>query len=275
MIDRRVLGKGLDALIPQKIAVAPKEYTHLPLAKIIPGRYQPRQEIGDMELQELMRSIQEKGIVQPIIVRKINEDNYEIVAGGRRFQAAKSLGLNEIPTIIKDLDDQDALIFAIVENLQRKDLNPIEEADAFARLMSEFKFTLDDVAKFLGKDKTTVANTLRLLRLPQPIKDALKKGIISRSQARTILAVDKADEQERIFHDILNEKLTVREIEKRVKKISGKKRANDPFVTEVEEKLQKILGTKVRIFNKRNNRGKIVIEYFTLDDLQRILAKLE
>jgi len=275
MIDRRVLGKGLDALIPQRVATAPKEYTQLALNKIKPGRYQPRQEIGDSELQELMQSIKEKGIVQPIIVRRIDTDEYEIVAGGRRFQAAKSLGLNEIPTIIKELDDRDTLIFAIVENLQRKDLNPIEEADAFARLMSEFKFTLDDVAKFLGKDKTTVANTLRLLRLPQSIKDALMKGIISRSQARTILAVDKAEEQERIFHDILNEKLTVREIEKRVKKASGKKSHLDPFVVEVEEKLQKILGTKVRIFNKRNNRGKIVIEYFTLDDLQRILAKLE
>jgi ParB family transcriptional regulator, chromosome partitioning protein len=275
MIDRRVLGKGLDALIPQRIPAAPKEYTHLPLKNIKPGRYQPRQEIEDSELQELMRSIQEKGIVQPIIVRKIAADEYEIVAGGRRFQAAKSLGLNEIPTIIKELDDRDTLIFAIIENLQRKDLNAIEEADAFARLMNEFKFTLDDVAKFLGKDKTTVANTLRLLKLPQSVKDALKKGIISRSQARTILAVDKVEEQERIFHDILNEKLTVREIEKRVKRVSGKKRMVDPFVLEVEEKLQKILGTKIRIFNKRNNRGKIVIEYFTLDDLQRILAKLE
>ena len=275
MMERRVLGKGLDALIPKKTAAAPpKEFTYLPVDKIKPGRFQPRQEIKEKELKELSQSIKEKGFIQPIVVRKIG-DEYEIVAGGRRYQASKSLGLKEIPTIIKDISDRDTLIFAIAENLQRKDLNPIEEADAFKRLIEEFDFSLEDIARFLGKDKTTIVNTLRLLKLPPKIQEALRSGAITRSQARTILGADKKEDQERLFQQILREGLSVREIEKRVKKVSKRKKATDPFVSEAEEKLQKILGTKVRIFNRRNNRGKVVIEYYNLDDLERITGRLK
>jgi ParB family chromosome partitioning protein len=207
-------------------------------------------------------------------VRRIADDAYEIVAGGRRYQAAKSLGLNEIPTIVKDLDDKDTLVFAIIENLQRKDLNPMEEAEAFRRLTDEFEFTQDDIAKFVGKDKTTVANTLRLLKLPAKIKEALGKGLITRSQARTILGAQTEEDQERLFREILKGGLSVREIEKKVRSVSKRKRTSDPFVLEVEERLQKILGTKVRVFNRRNNRGKIVVEYYTLEDLERIIKRL-
>ena len=274
-MERRVLGKGLDALIPKKTAVAlPKEFVYLPIEKIKPGRYQPRQNIGQKELQELAQSIKEKGFIQPIVVRKVGE-SFEIVAGGRRFQASKLLGLNEIPTIIKDIDDKDTLIFAIVENLQRKDLNPLEEAEALKRLIDEFEFTLEDIAKFVGKDKTTVANTLRLLKLPPQIKEALLNGIISRSQARTILALETKEQQQKLLEQILKEGLTVRELETRVKKTSRRKKAQDPFVLEVEEMLQKSLGTKVRIFNKRNNKGKVIIEYYSLDDLERITRRLK
>ncbi len=274
-MEKKVLGKGLDALIPRKIpqAMPAKEYTHLPLNKIRPGKYQPRHQVNEAELEELSRSIKEKGLIQPIIVRKVAEDTYEIVAGGRRFQAAKYLGLNEIPTIIRELDDKDTFIFAITENLQRKDLNPIEEAEAFRRVIEEFEFSYDDIAKFVAKDKTTIVNALRLFKLPKEIQEAVRKGIISRSQARTILALGSEDEQLRIFNDILRDDLPVREIEKRVKRASAKKKPADPFVLEVEDRLQKSFGTKVRVFNKRNNRGKIVIEYYSLEDLERIIKK--
>ncbi|MFA6281943.1 MAG: ParB/RepB/Spo0J family partition protein [Candidatus Omnitrophota bacterium] len=275
-MEKRVLGKGLDALIPRKIPAqgVAKEFTYLPIHKIRPGKYQPRQEIDGAELSELSRSIKEKGMIQPIIARKIGEDSYEIVAGGRRFQAAKSLGLNEIPTIIRELDDKDTFIFAITENLQRKDLNALEEAEAFRRLTDEFEFTHDDIARFVGKDKTTVVNSLRLFKLPKEIQEALRKGLISRSQARTILALEREDDQHRLFHEILKGGLSVREIERKVQRVSKKKKSADPFVLEVEDRLQKALGTKVRVFNKKNNRGKVVVEYFTLEDLERIIKRI-
>jgi ParB family chromosome partitioning protein len=275
-MEKKVLGKGLDALIPRKIPAqgAAKEFVYLPLHKLQPGRYQPRQEINQTELEELSRSIKEKGMIQPIIARKTGPESYEIVAGGRRFQAAKSLGLNEIPTIVRELDDKDTFIFAITENLQRKDLNAIEEAEAFMRLIDEFEFTHDDIARFVGKDKTTIVNSLRLFKLPKEIKEALRKGLISRSQARTILALEREDDQHNLFREILKGGLSVREIERKVQRVSKKKKTADPFVLEVEDKLQKALGTKVRIFNKKNNRGKIVVEYFTLEDLERIIKRI-
>jgi ParB family chromosome partitioning protein len=274
-MERRVLGKGLDALIPKKISPTPsREFTYLSLEKIKPGAYQPRQEIEEKELEELSKSIREKGVIQPIVVREIKKDEYEIVAGGRRYSAAKLLGLKEIPTIVKELSDKDAFCFAIIENLQRKDLNPIEEATAFMRLIEEFGLTHEDIATLIGKDNTTVVNTLRLLKLPSPIREALRKGLISRSQARTILNLE-AGEQEKLFHQILKEGLPVREIEKRARKVSKKKRSSDPFVCEIEERLQKYLGTKVRVFNRRNNRGRLVIEYYSLNDLERIVEKLK
>ncbi len=274
-MGKKVLGKGLDALIPKKTAaLLPKEFIHLPLDKIKPAKRQPRQEVGEKELWELAQSIKEKGLIQPIVVRKLEDGVYEVVAGERRYQAAKSLGLKELPTIVKDLDEKDSFIVAIIENLQRKDLNPIEEAQAFKRLMEEFNFSLEDIGQFVGKDKTTIANTLRLLRLPEKVKQALREGIISRSQARTILAVDAPAAQDRLFHQILKGGLSVRDIEKKARTTSKKKRKTDLFVVEVEQRLQKSLGTKVKISNKRNNCGRIVIEYYNLKDLERIIGKI-
>ena len=275
-MERKVLGRGLDTLIPKKTAaMLPREFMRLSLSKIRAAKKQPRQRVSDKELEELIQSIKEKGFIQPIVVRSIAGGEYEVVAGERRYQAAKSLGLKEIPTIIKEIDEKEAFIIAIVENLQRQDLNPIEEAQAFRRLINEFKFSLENVAKFVSKDKTTVVNTLRLLKLPDNIKDALQKGIITRTQARTILGVEKIQAQEKLFHQILKEGLSVREIEKKVRLASPKKKVIDPFILEVEERLQKILGTKVKIFNKRNNRGRIVMEYYTLEDLERIIKRVK
>ena len=275
-MERKVLGRGLDALIPKKTAaMLPREFMRLSLSRIRPAKKQPRQKVSDKELEELTRSIKEKGFIQPIVVRSIAGGEYEVVAGERRYQAAKSLGLKEIPTIIKEIDEKEAFIIAIVENLQRQDLNPIEEAQAFQRLINEFEFSLENVAQFVSKDKTTVVNTLRLLKLPDNIKDALQEGIISRTQARTILGVEKIQAQEKLFHQILKEGLSVREIEKKARLASPKKKVIDPFILEVEERLQKILGTKVKIFNKRNNRGRIVMEYYTLEDLERIIKRMK
>ena len=275
-MERKVLGKGLDALIPKKTAaMLPKEFTYLPLDTIQPAQNQPRQEIDKKELEGLAQSIKEKGFIQPIVVRKIEGGGHEVVAGERRYQAAKSLGLKELPTIVKDLNEKDAFILAIIENLQRQDLNPIEEAHALRRLIEEFEFSLEDIAQFVGKDKTTVVNTLRLLKLPENIQQALKDGIITRTQARTILTAEKVSDQEKLFRQILKEGLSVRDIEKKARLSSSRKKKIDPFILEVEEKLQKKLGTKVKIYNKRNNRGRIVVEYYTLKDLERIIGRVK
>lgn len=274
-MEKRVLGRGLDALIPKKsVSLMSNEYTYLPVTQIVSGVFQPRKEIRQNELEDLMNSIREKGIIQPIVVRKVSDQQFEVVAGGRRYQSAKLLGLKEIPVVIRDLSDQDTLIFAIVENLQRENLNPIDEAEAFKKLIDQFSFALDDIARFVGKDKTTVANALRLLKLPRKIIDAVRDGVISRSQARTILAVTDLKAQEELFNQIVIQKISVREVELSVQRIKKNKGKQDPFVKEVEDKLQQNLGTKVRVFNKKSNRGRIVIEYYSLDDLEKIVRRL-
>lgn len=271
-MEKKVLGRGLDALIPKKNTVmSTQEFVYLPLAKIKPARRQPRQEVEGSELGELTQSIKEKGVIQPIVARKIEGGSYEIVAGERRYRAAKSLRLKEIPTIIKTIDSREAFVLAIIENLQRTDLNPLEEAGAFQRLIEEFGFSLENVAQFTGKNKTTIVNALRLLKLPEKIKSALRQGRITRTQARVIVGVENPKEQEDLFRQILNGKLSLRDIEKKARLVSRKKRKEDAFALEVEEGLQKILGTKVKVFSRRNNRGKVVIEYYGLTDLERII----
>ena len=274
-MERKVLGRGLDALIPEKIDLKGKDLVYLPIEKLKPSSFQPRLEIDSQELEELSSSIKEKGVIQPIMVRKVGLE-FEIVAGYRRFQAAKSLGINELPAVIKELNDQDAFVFALVENLQRKNLNPIEEAMAFKRLNEEFHLAYEEIAQMVGKNKTTISNSIRLLKLPQEMQDALRKNLLTHTQARTILGAETEEEKRRLFYKIIKEGLSVREIEQKVRKTSKRKRtvSTDPFVLEVEEKLRKTLGTKVKIYNKRNNRGKIVIEYYNLSDLERVIDKM-
>ena len=273
---KKVLGKGLSALIPQKtINILSKNLINLSLDKIKPAKYQPRQAMDQKELEELAKSIKDKGVIQPIVVRKMDDQCYEIVVGERRYQASKSLGSKEIPAIIKELDDEDAYTLAIIENLQRKDLNPMEEAQAFKHLIDEFEFSLEDVARIVVKDKTTVANALRLLKLPDNIQKAVREEKITRTQARTILSVEKIQEQEKLFWQILEEGLSVREIEKKARAVSGKKKKIDPFILDTEEKLQKLLGTKVKIYNKKNNKGRIILEYYSLKDLEKFINKIK
>ena len=277
MQPKRALGKGLDALIPKKSeAMSVNNTDHeVAIEQIIPNRQQPRQEMDIQELRELSDSLKEVGFIQPLLVRKAGE-NYELVAGGRRLEAAKLAGFTHVPVVVKEISDKDSLVLAIVENLQRKDLNAIEEAQAFKRLMDDFSFSLDDLSRFVSKDKTTVANTLRLLKLPLEVRRGLQKGLISRSQARTILGLPTDIEQVKLFHELLNGPITVREIEARTKaaKVAAGRKRSDPFVEDLEQKLQNKFGTKVRIFNKKNNRGKIVIEYYNLEDMERIVRRL-
>lgn len=270
-----MLGKGLEALIPRTLSIEVEErnLVYLPIETITPSAYQPRFEIGQKELEELARSIKEQGVIQPIVVRKV-KDKYEVVAGQRRYQACKSLGFKELPSIIRELNDQEAFLFALIENIQRKDLNPIEEAQAFQRLNEKFGLTYEDIARLVGKDKTSVANSLRLLKLPQEIQDALKKELITKTQARTILGLDSPQKQKELFYKILKEGLTVREIEERVRKRTKRKKTESPFVIDMEERIKKYLGTRVDIMNKKNNSGKIVITYYNLNDLERITKKM-
>jgi len=277
MHPKRALGKGLEALIPKKSEMISVNNTdhEVTIERVMPNRYQPRQDMDEQELRELSQSLKENGFIQPLLVRKAGE-NYELVAGGRRLEAAKMAGFTHVPVIVKEVSDKDSLVLAIVENLQRKDLNAIEEAQAFKRLMDDFSFSLDDLSRFVSKDKTTVANTLRLLKLPLEVRRGLQKGLISRSQARTILGLPTDIEQVKLFHELLNGPITVRDIEARTKaaKVAAGRKRSDPFVEEIEKKLQNKFGTKVQVFNKKNNRGKIVIEYYSLDDMERILRRL-
>ncbi|MBN3039727.1 MAG: ParB/RepB/Spo0J family partition protein [Candidatus Omnitrophica bacterium] len=275
-MDRKVLGKGLDALIPKKpSSLLPKEFTYLPLNKILPAKNQPRQNMAEEELAELAQSIKQKGFIQPVVVRRKDNGYYEIVAGERRFLASKSLGLNEIPAMVKDVNDKEAFVLAIIENLQRKDLNPIEEARALSRLIAEYSFSLSDIAEFVGKNKTTVVNSLRLLKLPENIQQALIENKITRTQARTILGIENLIDQEKLFQQIISEKLSVREIEKKARLVSKRKKQTDPFIQEAENRLQMVLGTKVKIHNKKNNKGRLIIEYYNLKDLERIIKKIK
>lgn len=274
-MQRSVLGKGLDVLIPKKVNLNSKGLLYLSIEQIIPSCFQPRQKMDLKELEELTFSIKEKGIIQPLLVRKVGS-KFEVVAGHRRFRAAKSLGLKELPAIVRELSDRETFIFALTENLQRKDLNPIEESQAFKKLSNEFGLSYDEIARMIGKDKTSISNSVRLLKLPQEIQEALGKNFLTRTQARTILGLRTQEEQKALFYKILKEGLSVREIEEKVRSVSlrRKKFSPDPFVSKVEEKLKKALGTKVKINNKKNNSGKIIIEYYNLKDLERIINRI-
>jgi ParB family chromosome partitioning protein len=276
-MGRRVLGKGLEALIPKSDSEKNEEFTYLAPEQIKESRYQPREKIDRQELEELAESIRENGFIQPVVVRKAGDNGYEMVAGSRRLMVAKSLGLSEIPTLIKELNDKDTFLIAITENLQRKNLNPIEQAKAFKKLMDQFELTQQEVGEILGKDRSSIANNLRLLNLPAPIQEALAQGVINAGQARSLLAVNDKKQQNELFLQIIDNKLTVRDIEKKTRKTSSSKgaKAKDPYVADMEAKFQEILGTKVKINHKKNNRGKVMIEYYSLDDLQRLIRRLK
>jgi ParB family chromosome partitioning protein len=275
-LRKSALGKGLDALIPtEKIG---QGYVILGIDEIKPNTYQPRKDFDEEAIKELASSIQEKGIIQPIVVRK-SENTYEIIAGERRWRAAQRVGITRVPVIIKDVSDREALELALVENLQREDLNPIEEATAYEQLIEDFGLTHEDISKRIGKERSTITNQLRLLKLPEEVREALIKGEITAGHARAILGLKSLNKAKEVLEAIRSQKLSVRRTEVLVKKLSEDKqtviRPNDvaPYIKHLTDGLKKALGTQVKIIDKGGS-GKIEIEYYSNDELERLIEIL-
>lgn len=273
-MKRVILGKGLDALIPTE----KQEHgvVFINISQIKPNSYQPRKDFDEKGIEELAASIQEKGIIQPLIVRRLEENNYEIIAGERRWRAAQKAGLAKIPVIVKDVSDREALELALVENLQRQDLNPIEEATAYEQLIEEFGLTHEEISKRIGKDRSTITNQLRLLKLPEEVKQALISGEITAGHARVLLSIQSTSKIKEILEIIKREKLSVRRTEALINNISKKTEKTkiteevNPYINNIAETLKKTLGTQVKLIDK-NGKGKIEIEYYSHIELERIL----
>ncbi len=271
---KRALGRGIDALISQEEKVVVQEgFRMLPITDIKPNPYQPREKITEDSLKELVNSIKQKGIIEPIIVKKWN-NQYILAAGERRFQAAKLAGLKEVPAIVKDLSEQELLEIGLIENLHREDLNPVEEALAYEQLNKKFSLTHEQIAQLVGKDRSTITNVLRLLTLPEKIKEYLKKGLLQEGHARAILSLNNEIQMLQIADKIVQDNLSVRETEKLIKKWAkipkirpGKEK--EPNLLILEDELSKILRTRVSVEWKRN-KGSITIYCLSLEDFNRI-----
>jgi ParB family transcriptional regulator, chromosome partitioning protein len=282
-MDNKVLGKGLSALIPANSDQSSTDnVSYIKTALIKDNSLQPRTHYDEAKLAELAASIKEKGVLQPILVRKLGTE-YEVIAGERRLRAARSLNLESVPAVVRVATDREALVLALVENIQREELNAIEEAQSFRKLIDEFNFSQEDVAKSIGKDRSTVNNLLRLLKLPEEIQKAVFAGQLSTGHARALLAVEDKKLQNKIFNDVIANGLSVREVEKLVKIVgedsvlvekAKKTEPKNPDVVSLEEDLRRSLGTKVSVLAK-NKKGKIVIEYYSLSDLDRIIGILK
>ncbi len=273
------LGRGLnDILVEQKMPLTTEVVQVAPDA-ITPNPYQPRQNIDPAALEGLIESIQQNGILQPITVRRVGE-GYQLVAGERRWRAAMQLGLPTMPVVVKDLNDQQMLEVALIENIQREDLNPIEKAKAYQQLIKTFNLTQEAAAARLGQDRSTVANFMRLLDLPDEIQQIVSRGTISMGHARALLAIEDKKRQWDICRRIVKDDLSVRATEQLVappsRKKAGKQKtqAKDAHLRDIEQKIQEKFGTRVWIEDK-GGRGKIVLEYFTPDDFDRIMETMK
>ncbi len=275
-MTNKALGRGLSALIPEKDTYLDNSESvlQIPISQVRTNKYQPRTEFNQERLNDLVNSIREKGVVQPVLVRRV-QDGYELIAGERRFRAVKNLGIDKIPAIVKDVADVDMLEISLIENIQREELNPIEEANAFQKLITDFNFTQERIAKALGKDRSTIANTIRLLGLPKKIQEYISKSAITAGHAKAILALPTEAAQLRAADIIIKKGLSVRETEKlTAKKDSDTKNTairKDQNIVDIENQLQQILGTRVKIFHGKK-RGRIQIEYYSNEDLNRVLA---
>ena len=290
------LGKGLDALIPEessrKVAVRPKRETvvekvvkkeevMVKTSDIEPNREQPRKNFDEDTLLELAESIKQFGVIQPLIVQKKN-DYYEIIAGERRWRAAKLAGLKEVPVIVKNYTDQEIVEISLIENIQRENLNPIEEALAYKRLLNEFHLKQDEVAERVSKSRTAVTNSMRLLKLDERVQQMVIDDMISSGHARALLAVENQEVQYTLAVRIFDEKLSVREAENLVRNLQKEKpkkkeeERDDSFIyKDLEERMKVILGTKVNVTHKKNHKGKIEIEYYSNEELERLMELFE
>ena len=288
---RMGLGKGLDSLIPDnKSAKTPKTENKkaeetaelksgeqmMKINMVEPNRDQPRRNFEEDALLELADSIKQYGVLQPLIVRKRN-DYYEIIAGERRWRAAKMAGVKEVPVIIKEYNEQEILEIALIENIQRENLNPIEEAMAFKKLLEEFNLKQDEVAERVSKSRTAVTNSMRLLKLDQRVQQMIIDDMISTGHARALLAIDDPEQQYMLANKIFDEKLSVRETEKLIKEIKNPKKQKEKKVIEnafiyedIEDKMKQVLGTKVHVASKGKGKGKIEIEYYSDKELERM-----
>ncbi len=269
---KAALGKGLNALIPEK----GEDILYVDIDRILPSKQQPRKIFHEDSLKELSASIKEKGVLQPIIVSRTGDGTFNLIAGERRWRAAKLAGLKKIPALIKSVASKDSLEIALIENIQREDLNPIETAEAFDRLLKEFDLTQDELSDRVGKERATVANYLRLLKLPDEIKEMLYNGSLSMGHARAILSVEGKANQIDAARRIVKNGLSVREAESIAKKTSRHHDSpkKDPQIASLEDRLIKILGTKVRLLHKGRKGGRIEIEYYSLEELDRLLEIL-
>lgn len=288
--SKKGLGRGLSALIFSEPKINSKEsdsqnsITILEANNIVPNPRQPRKYFNEEEIEELAHSIKEQGILQPILVRKKGM-KYELIAGERRLRAAKKAQLKKVPVIIKDATDEEALELTIVENLQRENLNPIEEAAAYKTLLEQFSLTHEQIAKKVGKNRATVSNSMRLLDLPRKIQDSLKKGTITIGHARPLLSISDINKQVDLWKQIISKNLSVRDVEALIssdnlKNASVSKTAKrqsaadlDPMLKDIKEKLIEALGTKVEIHGS-SQKGKISIQYFSQEDLERIIGQI-
>jgi ParB family transcriptional regulator, chromosome partitioning protein len=287
MNKNRGLGRGLGALIPEIDSESnDMTTTEIDLNLILSNPYQPRHEFSAEKLTELADSIKSHGIIQPLVVRRIN-GKMQLIAGERRLRAAKLAGLTTVPVVIKDISEQNMMEIAIVENIQREDLSPIEEAEAYRRLMNEFYLTQDDIAKKVGKSRPAIANTLRLLNLPTEVQTDLSSGTLTMGHARALLALKTSEEQKAVWAQIQLKQLSVRETEELIRKLNEPPVVSretkiaktgtlqrDPNVMVVEEELQHALGTKV-IIKGKGKTGKIEIDYYSEDDFERICEILK
>ena len=280
-MEKKALGRGLDALLPVTKPVSMPELPdvqHLRIDAIVPNRYQPRQAFSSQELAELTASLKQSGLLQPILVRRKGDGIYELISGERRWRAAKDAGLETIQAVIRNCGDDEAVVLALVENLQRADLNPMEMARAYHRMMNEFGLTQDIIARRVGCDRSSIANVVRLINLPSEIQQLIESNQLSMGHAKVILSLPGPREQLRVAQLVISKALSVRGTEKLIESsLTGKKRGakelrRTPW-SDVEERLQKRLGTKVMI-QKGKRGGKIVIHYFSPPELDGILEIL-
>jgi len=282
---KRGLGKGIDSLIPTKDGISVEKtvksgdgVANVKINKVEPNRSQPRKVFDEAALNELADSIKNYGIIQPIVVQK-KDDYYEIIAGERRWRAAKLAKLKEVPVVIKDFSEQEIVEIALIENIQREDLNPVEEAQAYKRLLDEYNLKQDELAERVSKNRTTITNSLRLLKLSDKVQKLLISGELSSGHGRCLVSVEDKKKQYELALKIIKEKLSVRETENLVKNLNNKKAVKKTskdtkdavIYKEIENQLKDIVGNKVKINNKSNGKGKIEIEYYSVDDLERLI----
>ena len=276
-MGRQALGRGLEALIP--LAKGESGIVEIPLIEIRPSPFQPRKRFDDKKLDELAASVRAQGILSPVIVRQIL-GGYELVAGERRLRAAERAGLERIPAVVREMSNAETLEVALIENVQREDLNPVEEAEVYRRLIEEFGLTQEEMAARVGKDRASVANTLRLLKLPHPIREDLIEGAMSAGHGRALLGLEGQDLQLKAREAVIRRGLSVRATELLVKRLKSGPAAQDrtirrkaPGLAQAEEQLRRTLATKVRII-RRGQRGRIEVEFYSEDDLDRLVRKI-